>query len=356
MMLARSCGVIVLALAVASCATPSTVVDSNLGPVTAGSVLRGTPIAADVEDRILALDPLHVSDADVRHTLALGPAPRIIKLHGGIFPTQLIMSSFADFLMSMGYPERAVRDPGTGDLSHSPYESSITLAGEIAWYYEHEGVRPMIVGHSQGGMQAVKVLYELAGKFDDRISAFNPITHSDEDRTTIIDPLTGDTRPIIGLVLPYASAVGAGGAAMLLPNQWSMVTRLYDIPDSVEDFTGFAIGLDLIALDGPRTRDLYAPLGSARVRNVRLPAAYSHLYVVNTAQLGKQPGARAWINAWTPALTGQDPPGGIDQENIQWAADVWYSIKQHWATEAQRFVRARRALAAAKPVSAAAGR
>jgi hypothetical protein len=244
----------------------------------------------------------------------------------------------------MGYPEQALRDPGTGDLTHSPYESSVQLAGEIAWYYEHEGVRPMIIGHSQGGMQAVKLLYELAGKFDDRIEVFNPLTDSAEDRTTILDPLTGRTRPIVGLRLPYASAVGAGGLAMLLPNQWSMVSRLYDIPDSVEDFTGFALGVDLIAWDGPRTRNLYAALGSANVRNVRLPAAYSHVYVVNTERLGNEPNARAWINAWTPAMTGQDPPAGVDQENIQWAADVWYSIKQHWVSEAQRFVRARREL------------
>jgi len=344
LILVRACGAIALALLVASCATPLAVTDQRAGPPAPGSVLHSTVIATDVEDRILALDPLHVSDDDVRHTLALGPAPRIFKLHGGIFPTHLIMESFANFLIRMGYPERAVRDPGTNDTSHSPYESSIDLAGEVAWCYEHEGMRPMMIGHSQGGMQLVKVLYELDGKFDDRIDVFNPLTQSAEDRTTIVDPLTGKTRPIIGLKLSYASAVGAGGVALLLPNQWSMATRLYDIPDTVVDFTGFALGVDLIAWDGPRTRDLYAALGTANVRNVRLPAAYSHLYVVNTDRLGVEPNARAWINAWTPALTGKDPPAGIDQENIQWAADVWYSIKQHWVIEAQRFVRARRAL------------
>src|SRR6185437_12318099 len=148
-----------------------------------------------------------------------------------------------NFLIRMGYPERAVRDPGTHDTSHSPYESSIDLAGEIAWCYEHEGVRPMMIGHSQGGMQLVKVLYELDGKFDDRIDVFNPLTQSAEDRTTIVDPLTGKTRPVIGLKLSYASAVGAGGVALLLPNQWGMATRLYDIPDTVVDFTGFALGV-----------------------------------------------------------------------------------------------------------------
>ncbi len=316
----------------------------NSGPPVPGSVLHAAAIAPDIEDRILALDPQHVSDDDVRHTLALGPAPRIILLHGGIFPTRYIMESFANFLIGMDYPKRALTDPGTGDLSHSPYEGSADLAGEIAWCYEHEGTRPMMIGHSQGGMQAVKVLYELAGLLDGQVRVVNPITRSAEERTTIVDPLTGASRPVIGLKVAYVSAVGAGGIATLLPNQWIMASRLYDIPDSVEDFTGFALGVDLVALDGPRTRDLYAPLGTARVRNVRLPAAYSHLYVVNTDRLSTEASARQWINDWTPALTGQDPPGGVDQENIQWAADVWYSIKQHWVNEAQRFVRARRAL------------
>ncbi|MEO8847225.1 MAG: hypothetical protein ABI440_01155 [Casimicrobiaceae bacterium] len=341
----RACTAGLLALVLAACATVSDPRGAAGAPAP-GAVLRATAMSRDLEQRILALDPSHVSADDVRKTLTLGPAPRIINLHGGIFPTRLIMESFGNFLVRMGYPSAEVRDPVTRELSHSPYQSSIDLAGEIAWYYEHEGMRPMMIGHSQGGMQAVKVLYELAGKFDDRIAVFNPYAEAPEDRTTIVDPLTGAVRTTTSLVLPYVSAVGAGGVAFLLPNQWSMATRLYDIPDSVEDFTGFAIGVDLVAWDGPRTRDLYSPLGTAHVRNVRLPAAYSHLYVVNTDHLGSEANARAWINAWTPAMTGQDPPAGVDQENIQWAADVWYSIKAHWVTEAQRFVRARQALLA----------
>src|SRR5579872_6552678 len=38
-----------------------------------------------IEDRILALDPEHVTDADVRQTLVKGPTPRIMLLHGGIY-------------------------------------------------------------------------------------------------------------------------------------------------------------------------------------------------------------------------------------------------------------------------------
>ena len=39
-----------------------------------------------IQDRILALDPERVTDADVRTVLAAGPTPRIISVHGGIYP------------------------------------------------------------------------------------------------------------------------------------------------------------------------------------------------------------------------------------------------------------------------------
>ena len=82
----------------------------------------------------------------------------------------------------MGYPEAKIRHPGDGRLSHSPYEPSASIAGAVAWYYEREGMMPMIVGHSQGGIQAVKVLYELAGAFGDRVRVWNPLTDAAEDR------------------------------------------------------------------------------------------------------------------------------------------------------------------------------
>ena len=103
----------------------------------------------------------HHRTRDVREALALGPTPHIILLHGGLYGNNLLMVSFAEFLVGMGYPESKLRDPSDGALSQSPYTDSARLAGEIAWYYEHDGVRPMLIGHSQGGMQAVKALYEL---------------------------------------------------------------------------------------------------------------------------------------------------------------------------------------------------
>ena len=110
------------------------------------------------------------------------------------------MQSFGEFLIGMGYPENRIRDPGDGAYSQSPYADSERQAGAIAWYYEHEGVRPMLVGHSQGGIQVVRILAELRRHFRRNTRrVFNPLTGQFEERTTIVDPLTGRERPVVGV-------------------------------------------------------------------------------------------------------------------------------------------------------------
>lgn len=310
-----------------------------------GSVLAETRVSPALEEKILALDPEHVSDADVRTVLAAGPTPRIVNLHGGIYPVHLVMESFSQFLIGMGYPESKIRHPGDGRLSHSPYENSAQIAGVIAWYYEHDGLRPLIIGHSQGGIQAVKVLHELAGDYSDTLHVWNPLTDRAEDRTTFLDPITGRERPVVGLRVGYASVVGAGGAALLLPNQWSMAGRLRTIPDTVEDFTGYALGVDLVAWDLPGAGGTYRAGGTAKVRNVELPASYSHVTVAAVADLAEDPAMREWLNAYVPGQTDGFPAGAKSVTNALWAGDVWHSIKKHWVLEAQRFLRAKNAAA-----------
>ncbi|MCL4799502.1 MAG: hypothetical protein KJ025_07940 [Burkholderiales bacterium] len=327
---------VALALAGGGCAT---------APV--GDAPRAAPprVDAALAARILALDPERISEGDVRDTLARGPTPQIIGLHGGIYPVHLAMTDFAEFLIGMGYPEAKVRHPGDGRYSHSPYESSEALAGLVAWYYERDGVRPMLVGHSQGGMQAVKVLHTLNGAFGDRVRVWNPLADAAEDRVTIVDPLTGGTRPVLGLSVAYATAVGAGGAAFLLPNQWSMAGRLRTIPDTVDEFTGFFLEVDLWAWNAPGSIEAqpYRQNGAATVRNVSLPANYNHVFVPVTSHLAGDPGMRSWINAYDPRRRDALPPPDGSSDNVLWAADVWHSIKKHWCLEAQRLVRAQRA-------------
>jgi hypothetical protein len=260
----------------------------------------------------------------------------------------LAMTSFAEFLVAMGYPDAAIRRPdGVLDsvYSYSPYQDSRELAGLIAWYYERDGMRPMVVGHSQGGVQAVKVLDELAGVFGDEVDVWNPVTDATEPRTTIIDPLTGERRPVVGLSACYVSAVGAGGAALLLPNQWSMVHRLRTIPDSVDEFTGFSISGDLVALTFPGARGAaeYHPNGKAKVRNVFLPFQYNHVVLPATRHLAQSGAMRDWIDAYSPDQPRMDAMPADDNSGALWAADVWYSIKKHWCLELQRLVQAKRA-------------
>jgi hypothetical protein len=341
--------VTIVALGGGGCATPP-VAAPDAGVVTrpaAHAVLRSLAIDRALEDRILALDPERVTADDVRDTLAKGPAPRIILLHGGIYPVYLMMESAGRFLTGMGYPESRIRHPGDGRWSHSPYEHSAQIAGFIAWHYERDGMRPMMIGHSQGGIQAIKVLYELAGRFDDPIRVWNPLADAAEIRTSIVDPLTGAERPVVGLSVSYVSVVGAGGAALLLPNQWSMVGKMRTIPDAVDEFTGFAIGLDFFAWTYPGDEDAisFRRDGNTLVRGVMLPAWYNHVFVPDTERLAADPATRAWIDAYRAADAGVATPPAEAGDGVLWAADVWYSVKKHWTIEAQRLIRARRAVA-----------
>ena len=311
-------------------------------PPASQSVLRSVALDPALAEQILALDPEHISDKDIASTLSKAPAPHIVLLHGGVIGTDLIMASAGRFLVGMGYPENRIRHPGDRTWSRSPYENSAQIAGLLAWYYEHEGLRPMMIGHSQGGIQAVKILYELAGRYASSIPVWDPYTNQALQRTTIVDPLTGAERPVVGLTLSYVSVVGAGGAALMLPNQWSMAGKVHTIPDTVVEFTGFSVVLDSVAWTPPGGTE-FRHNGTAEIRNVALPAVYNHLTVPVVGPLAGDPVARAWIDAYDPRQPPADPPAESAGYATLWAADVWYSVKKHWTLEAQRLIRARRA-------------
>ena len=343
----RLLAVLALAVGLAGCATRTMLAPDEAAQArpTPGSVLQSIPLDAAQEDRILALDPERVSEADVRDTLSHGPAPHIILIHGGVYPVHLAMASFGRFLAKMGYPEAKIRDPQDRSWSISPYESSADGAGLVAWYYEHDGARPMIVGHSQGGIQAVKILYELNGSFDAEIHPYDPQAHRIDPKTTIVDPLTGRERPVVGVSVAYVGVVGAGGLSLALPNHWIIAGRIRSIPDTVDEFVGYRIGLDLVAWDAPGLEGIktFYPNGKATVRNVTLPAEYSHVFVPVTSGLADTPAMRAWINDYNPSVRSEEPPPQDgDTANVIFAAEVWHSVKRHWVLEAQRFVRAKR--------------
>jgi hypothetical protein len=299
------------------------------------------------EERVLALDPAHISPADVRDVLSHAPAPRIIVLNGSV--ALITMEPFAEYLIAMGYPESRLKDPRDGSLSRSSFADSGELAGTLASYYETEGMMPMLIGHSQGGMLAIKVLHELAGAFHTAIPVRNPLTGQSEQRASLVDPLTGLERPVVGLKLPYVAALATGKLPRFLLGQWQMLEKLRAIPDTVEDFTGFSIDWDLIAGTFPGSES-YRAEGTARVRNVELAAGTSHIRMPLTRELARNPVTRAWIDGYDPAAPPAALPEGpgVDASNIVHAADIWYSVKKHWCLGAQRLIEARRAATAQK--------
>jgi hypothetical protein len=139
-----------------------------------------------------------------------------------------------------------------------------------------------------------------------------------------------------GLAVDYAAALATGKLPRILLGQWDMIARLRRIPDTVTDFTGFSIPWDAIAgtLGDPEP---YAAIGTARVRNVTLPSRYTHVGLPDTLHLATQEATRRWIDEWSPDSLSPPPEGaGVDTRNIVHAADIWYSVKQHWCQAAQR--------------------
>jgi len=264
----------------------------------------------------------------------LVPAPRIVLLQGSV--AVVTMEPFAQFLIGMGYPEERLRNPADGRSTYDSFADSAALAGALAFDYERTGLEPMLIGHSQGGMLAIRVLYEFAGEFHRSLPVVDPRTGVAQPRTTIVDPRTGGERAVVGLHVAYAAALATGWLPRVLLGQWSMLSRLRKIPDTVAEFTGFDIPNDPIAgnLLGITP---YEATGSARVRNVRLPASYSHVALPLADYLPGNPAAREWIDGWRPGAA--LPEDLAELRNIVHAADIWNSVRHHWCVQAQRLLK-----------------
>jgi hypothetical protein len=323
--------------------------------VLAGGLVTGTAVAASTEGSIVtpdapaavpatvrgvaALDCRNVRAVDVAELLAAGRAPRIILFQGSL--TVITMEPFGEFLIAMGYPEKQVRDPRDGKLSQSSFGDSRPWAGMLAWYYETEGMMPMLIGHSQGGMMAIRILYELDGAFHEDIPVWNPLTGAALARTTIRDPRTGATRSARGLNVGFAAAIATGRLMRVFLGQWDMISKLRSIPDTAIDFTGFSIPWDPIAgtFADPEP---YVAVGTARVRNVILSAGTSHVRVPEVRELAANAVTRAWIDAYTPDLHTPPPQvAELDTSNLLHAADIWYSVKRNWCESAQQAAQTR---------------
>lgn len=294
------------------------------------TIARVDPVVAA---RLRTLDCAHVGADDVADVLARVPAPRVVLLQGSV--ALVTMEPFAHFLIAMGYPAGRLANPRDGALSYASSGDSAMLAGELAFDYERTGLAPMMIGHSQGGMLALRTLYELAGEFHDELHVVDPATGQALDRTSIVDPHGGRARPVVGLRVAYVAALATGWLPRLLLGQWSMLSRLREVPDTVDEFTGFSLPRDAIAgnLLGEKP---YVGTGHARVRNVTLPSRYHHVTLPRVAHLAADPAIRAWIDAWSPDSHAALPPG--DTDNLAHAVDIWYSIKRHWCLQARHLL------------------
>ena len=153
------------------------------------------PLDRDAEDRILALRAEQISEQEVKDVLARSPAPRILCFQGS--PAFVTMAPFADFLIALGYPAEQLRNPRDGKYTYSSHLDSGRVAGALAWHYEREGMVPMLIGHSRGGLLVIRILYQLAESANKPLPVWNPLTDSAEGRYTVRDPLSGAEHPVL---------------------------------------------------------------------------------------------------------------------------------------------------------------
>jgi len=272
-------------------------------------------------------------DTATAGSLPADRAPRIVLLQGSL--GIVTMAPFGQFLEGMGYPAAALLDPRTGEMTTDSDLDGRTLAGMLAWQYERDGVRPLIVGHSKGGGVVIDTLRALAGAYGNELALVDPRTLEPLLRTHFLDPVTGETRRVVDLTLPLASAIATGRLPRILRGQFELANVLRDVPDSTEWFVGFSIPYDPIAGTFAGDEDPYRATGRAQVRNVVLPATTSHIGVPRAAHLARDPATRAWIDAYLPGAA-RPMPEGVDTTNLVHAAELWYSIKRAWCGEAQR--------------------
>lgn len=281
-------------------------------------------LTAEARERLLALDPERVDDRQVRELLALAPAPRVLLFKGSLGAD---MESFGAFLQRMGYPPQRLRNPATGRYSYSFQWNGCScveceaLAGSIHQLVRNEGMAPMLVGHSGGGVTVGRILQLLA-------AADGAVPR-----------------------LPFAATLGTGALlrwAPAFPGCAADVPRLGLVPASVQQFTGYRIAGDpFTSLMG--FGDFRAMGGSAvqaDVRNVLLPAQVSHVNAFEVDGYAEHPVVRAWIDAYRPGSNTPLPDApGLDLTNLRHTADLWHSLRTHWALQAQQW--------AARPGSAA---
>lgn len=293
-------------------------------------------VSESLETEILALNPNSVDRQQLLALLDRGvPAPQILIIRGGGPPARIVARSFGKFLVGMGYPEDQVRSPGSRSFSISPYKPASQIADLLKKSYEQDGLRPIVVGHSQGGAEAVKVLHVIDGRLIAEIAPTNAVP-------LLLDPIFPDEGEDRSLHLPLVVSVGGRGLTRTNPNLWNMMLSLHSVPNTAQRFVGYHIPGDILGSDlgGIGKIEYFKAKDRAQVRNVEMPRGYSHFNIISTRRLAKSRTLRTRIDRYAPLPNGK-PNAAIvgDERNELWAADVWFEIKRAWVLELQRAVR-----------------
>lgn len=308
----------------------------------------------DLAKKILALDPNNISDADVRETLSKGPTPWMLSI-APLSPWSEEFLAMPRFLVEMGYPIDRIGDPRKEEYKVFWKEKPEIIAGMAAWLYELDGMNPLMMGWSGGGILTVVVLHSLnntTGK--SRVQVVNGRTGVVEDRAWIIDPYTKKKRPITSLRFSFAASLAAGGLGRVVQAEiWEIVEGLRQIPDSAEEFLGFqspwdSLGTDAIDSTSEKflKENTYRPLGKAEVRSIIADYSYDHFKVVHCEFLSANEEGRKWANSYKPNSSNglwdmrksDEFSLIVGKQNI-WCGEIWYRIKKHWALQAQRVAR-----------------
>lgn len=287
----------------------------GLGLLLAGLGTAASALPPEARAQLLAIDPEQVSEQQVRGLLVLAPVPRVLLFRGSLGAD---MESFGAFLVQMGYPAYRLRNPATGRYSYSfdwdgcRCDECDALAAHLPAQVQRDGVAPVLVGHSGGGVTISRILHRLAA-----------------------DPQAPRVQ--------FAATLGTGALMRWVPGFpgcSAELPQLSQVPPSVVAFTGYRIAGDpftaLFGFGDFRPAEGRTP--EAQVRNVRLAPQVSHLRAFEVDGYAEQPLLRAWIEAYRPDSDAPLPEGsGLDLGNLRHAADLWHSLKKHWALQARQW-------------------
>ena len=237
-----------------------------------------------------------------------------------------------EFLIAMGYPGKQMRDPRDGKLSQRSFGDSLHWAGTLAWYYESEGMMPMLIGHSQGGMMAIRILYELDGAFHDAIPVWDPLAGAalaahDDSRSAHRRHASGQGTEV-GLCSSHGDGQADAGSSGSMGHDRQVAPdsrhRHRISPDS--RFRGIRSREHLATLSPmPPSAPRACATSSCRPAPVTcgLPDTSASRHQCGHARAGSTPD-RLSCTRRRPRLP------SVDTSNIVHAADIWYSVKKHW--------------------------